>query len=70
MSTDDQNSSVKNANHQSGQALKANGIERIVPPFPTIKADEVESLIEWGFEDSGFKLNERGHATFTGKRWS
>lgn len=69
MSTDDQNSSVKNANHQSGQALKANGIERIVPPLPTIKADEVESLIEWGFEDSGFKLNERGHATFTGKRY-
>jgi alkyldihydroxyacetonephosphate synthase len=43
--------------------------ERIFPQAPVIHKDEIESSEEWGFEDSGFTINERGHATFTGKRY-
>lgn len=43
--------------------------EKIFPPAPVISKDEIESLEEWGFEDSGFAINERGHATFTGNRY-
>jgi alkyldihydroxyacetonephosphate synthase len=42
---------------------------RIFPPAPMMKADEVESLDVWGFNDSGFTINDRGHATFTGKKY-
>ncbi len=50
--------------------LKAGSrIEHIIPPAPPIKIDEIESSDEWGFEDSGFTINERGHATFTGNRY-
>lgn len=42
---------------------------RIIPPPPVIPADEIESTEEWGYEDSGFTINDRGHATFIGKRY-
>lgn len=43
---------------------------RILPPPPMLGADEIESFDEWGFQDSGFSINERGHATFTGERYT
>lgn len=51
------------------ERLKANADSRIFPPPPLIPADEIESPDEWGFKDSGFTINERGHATFTGSRY-
>lgn len=51
------------------QIQSADQAYRIYPPAPVLKADEIESLVEWGYEDSGFTINERGHATFTGERY-
>lgn len=53
------------------EALLTSGEDagRIFPPPLNLPADEVESLDEWGFADSGFTLNANGHATFTGKRY-
>jgi len=57
--------------HSSLERLQAGGEpSRIFPPPPVLAHDEKESLVEWGFEDSGFTLNERGHATFTGQRYN
>lgn len=50
--------------------LKSGGASsRIFPPPPEIPSDEIDSLDEWGFEDSGFAINHNGHATFTGARY-
>jgi alkyldihydroxyacetonephosphate synthase len=62
------------ANSRYGSALErlmpGSAPTRIFPPAPVIGKDEIESLGEWGFEDSGFTINERGHATFTGGRYT
>lgn len=47
-----------------------NNADRIIPPPPVTGEDEVESLQVWGFEDSGFSINERGHATFGGSKYN
>ncbi len=52
------------------QVKSADQAYRIYPPAPVPNADEIESLVEWGFEDSGFTINERGHATFIGARYN
>lgn len=70
---------MNNVSHDSDQfhhgrvlshLLPGSTPSRIFPPAPEIRADEIESLAEWGFEDSGFTINERGHATFTGQRYT
>ncbi|PKL80118.1 MAG: oxidase [Candidatus Melainabacteria bacterium HGW-Melainabacteria-1] len=64
-------STEKRQTERPSAGLRDNPAEagRIIPPPPTIPQDEVESLDEWGFADSGFTINERGHATFTGSRY-
>lgn len=53
----------------SNTNISKNNIDYIYPPEFNIPKDEIESLSEWGFEDSGFSINERGNATFLGKRY-
>lgn len=42
---------------------------RLIPPVPTPGAGELESLDVWGFKDTAFRLNERGHVEVTGNRY-
>ncbi len=42
---------------------------RIVPPPPRVD-DARESLDVWGFDDTEFRINERGHVVLTGDRYS
>lgn len=62
--------SDRQGSESSYDKLNSGKLERIYPPPPDIKADEIESLEEWGFKDSGFAINDNGNATFTGKRYS
>ncbi|MEY3015120.1 MAG: hypothetical protein RIT45_3855 [Pseudomonadota bacterium] len=41
---------------------------RIVPPAPELDSDR-ESLDVWGFDDTEFRVNERGHVVLTGDRY-
>jgi alkyldihydroxyacetonephosphate synthase len=70
---ENQNNQAQNLSSQASmlERLQSGGSPaRIFPPPPVIGADEIESLDEWGFQDSGFTINERGHATFIGQRYT
>ncbi|MBC7473198.1 MAG: FAD-binding oxidoreductase [Candidatus Sericytochromatia bacterium] len=71
MSIVDQPISTKDTNNKSNnnKISSEKNINRIFPPSIPFKKDDIESSDEWGFEDSGFNINENGHATFTGKRY-
>jgi alkyldihydroxyacetonephosphate synthase len=52
------------------QAAPQTGLSgRIVPPVLPPKAADAESLDVWGFKDTAFGINERGHVHVTGNRY-
>ena len=46
------------------------GAERIVPEPTVSREEDVESLDVWGFRDSAFRVNTRGHVELTGTRYA
>ncbi len=54
--------------HWGRQVTRADGLCRSPPP--PFDPDDVESQDVWGFQDTRFDINERGHVVLTGNRYA